>query len=148
MDSLISYLGEVKLELVDQSGKVVDLRVGKNRIVTTGLALSMARLSGSGNALTHIGIGSGTTATTPADTALETQLARQVFDNPGGTLSTSVALYYATIPAGTGTGTVSEAGLFNASSGGTMFSRIVFSPMTKSAGLSLVVSWTVTAAQL
>jgi len=52
--------------------------------------------------------------------------------------------YVATFGAGTGTGAVTEAGLFNAASGGTMLCRTVFPVVNKQSGDSMTVSWVVT----
>lgn len=141
----VKVTGSVDFKLLDADGNVVQRFRKDNLVVTLGLALMLSRLGGSGNALTHMGIGSGTTAPALANTDLETSIIRRVFDTPGGTLAGTSITFYCLFPAGVGTGTVSEAGLFNALSGGTMFSRIVFTPMTKSASLSLAASWTITA---
>jgi hypothetical protein len=52
--------------------------------------------------------------------------------------------YVATFPAGTGTGAVTEAGIFNASSSGTMLCRTVFPVVNKQSGDSMTITWTVT----
>ncbi len=53
-------------------------------------------------------------------------------------------MYVATFSAGEGTGAVTEAGIFNASTSGTMLCRTVFSVVNKAAGDTLQVTWTVT----
>ena len=141
----VKVVGSVDFKLLDRHGNIVGRVQKDNLVVTTGLALLLSRLGGSGNALTHLGIGSGTNAAALGDTDLQTSIIRRVFDTPGGTLAGTSITFYCLFPAGVGTGTVSEAGLFNALSGGTMFSRIVFTPMTKSASMSLAASWTITA---
>jgi hypothetical protein len=52
--------------------------------------------------------------------------------------------YAATFPAGTGTGAVVEAGIFNASSAGTMLCRTTFDVVNKGADDAMSVTWTVT----
>lgn len=141
----VKLVGSIDFKLLDKHGNVIKRVLKDNLVVTTGLALMLSRLGGSGNALTHMGIGSGTTAPTLANTDLQTSIVRRVFDTPGGTLAGTSITFYCLFPAGTGTGTITEAGLFNAVAAGTMFSRIVFDPMTKSASLSLAASWTITA---
>jgi hypothetical protein len=59
-------------------------------------------------------------------------------------VSTNTIEYVALFPAGTGTGTVTEAGVFNNSSGGTMLCRTVFGVVTKDAGDSMSITWTIT----
>jgi hypothetical protein len=87
-------------------------------------------------------IGSGTTAAAAGNTALGTELGRVSLTS--GTASAAVVTYVATFAAGTGTGAVTEAGLLNASSGGTMLCRTVFSVVNKGANDSMTVTWTVT----
>lgn len=139
----VTVTTKVVLELIDQDGNVVARREKSNKVVSAGLALLASRISGSGNALTHVGIGSGSTAPALGDTDLQTPLARRAFDSAGSVVGSTVT-FYTTIPAGTGTGTVTEAGLFNAAAAGTMFSRLVIDPVVKTAAMALVVSWAVT----
>jgi hypothetical protein len=49
-----------------------------------------------------------------------------------------------TYAAGTGTGAITEAGIFNASSSGTLLSHVVFSAINKGAADSLTITWTIT----
>jgi len=49
-----------------------------------------------------------------------------------------------TFGAGVGTGAVTEAGIFNASSAGTMLCRTTFSVINKAAADTLGITWTVT----
>ena len=52
--------------------------------------------------------------------------------------------YVASFGAGTGTGAITEAGLLNASSSGTLLCRTVFSVINKGANDTLGITWTVT----
>ena len=52
--------------------------------------------------------------------------------------------YTATFPAGTGTGAVVEAGILNASSGGTLLCRTVFSVVNKGANDAMTITWQIT----
>jgi hypothetical protein len=52
--------------------------------------------------------------------------------------------FIATVPAGTGTGAITEAGILNAGTAGTMLCRTVFSVVNKDAGDTLSITWTVT----
>jgi hypothetical protein len=45
---------------------------------------------------------------------------------------------------GVGTGAISEAGIFNASSGGTMLCRTVFPVVNKQASDTIAITWTIT----
>ena len=54
--------------------------------------------------------------------------------------------YVATFPAGTATAGLQEAGIFNASSAGTMLCRTVFAVINKGALDTLTITWKITVA--
>lgn len=93
-------------------------------------------------AMSHMAIGSGTTSAVVGDTALETELGRVSLTST--TVTNNSVAYVATFPAGTGTGAVTEAGILNASSSGTLLCRTVFSVINKGAADTLGITWTVT----
>lgn len=82
--------------------------------------------------LTHIGIGTGTTAVDASQTDLVAQVARESATY-AHTAGTKIFTMQASFPAGTGTGAITEAGLFNAATGATLFSRVVFAAINKGA---------------
>lgn len=140
----LSYRGEVDFILKDSSGKIKKKFTKKNLVVNTGLALGVARLIGVvSDALSHVALGTSTTAASNSQTGLITEIARVA--SSIATITTTSANdtieFTTTFPAGTATGALTEAGLFNASSAGVMFSRIVFSVTNKAAGDELVVVW-------
>ena len=113
--------GHLQIHLNDELVRDVD-----NLVVTTGKNLVASRLVGTTPAvMSHMAIGSGTTAAAAGNTALGTELGRVSLTS--GSASSAVVTYVATFAAGTGTGAVTEAGLLNASSSGTMLARTVFS---------------------
>ena len=90
-----------------------------NLVVTAGKGYVASRIKdASATAMSHMEIGSGSTAAAASDTALGSALGRVSLTSTN--VSSAVVTYVATFGAGTGTGAVTEAGLFNASSGGTM----------------------------
>ena len=115
-----------------------------NTIVTTGKNDIASLITGSGAAMTHMGVGTGTTGVVAGDTALETQVDRNGLVTSGGVASTNTVEFEAVWNAGDGTGALTEAGLFSASTGGTMLARTVFSVVNKSASDILTITWTVT----
>lgn len=130
--------GHLQIHLNDELVQDID-----NLVVTTGKNLVASRLVGtSSDVMSHMAIGSGTTAAAAGNTALGTELGRVSLTS--GSASSAVVTYVATFAAGTGTGAVTEAGLLNASSGGTMLCRTVFSVVNKGANDSMTVTWTVT----
>lgn len=114
-----------------------------NLVVTAGKGFAASRLVGVASAvMSHMAAGSGSTAAAAGDTALETELGRVALSS--GTASGAVATYSATFPAGTATGTLREAGILNAGSGGTLLCRTVFAAITKGASDAVAITWTVT----
>ena len=114
-----------------------------NLVVTAGKGYVASRIKdASATAMSHMEIGSGSTAAAASDTALGSALGRVSLTSTN--VSSAVVTYVATFGAGTGTGAVTEAGLFNASSGGTMLCRTVFSVVNKGSADSMTITWTVT----
>lgn len=135
--------GIVNVKLFGPDGKIKVEQTEKNLVVTTGLAHIVSRmLANTNSSMTHMAIGSGITAVTAADTTLETELAREAFTS--ATSVGSVITYVGTYAAGTGTGAVAEAGIFNNVSAGTMLNRVTFASINKGALDSMVVTWSLT----
>ena len=114
-----------------------------NLVVTAGKNYVASRMEGtSATAMSHMGIGTGSTAAAAGDTALGSEAARTALTST--TVTNNEVVYVDTFGAGTGTGAITEAGVFNASSGGTMLCRTVFSVVNKQADDSMTITWTVT----
>ena len=136
-------LGKLTIEVKDKDGKLKQREEVKNLVVDTGLAYIASRMKdASATAMSHMAIGSGSTAAAASDTALGSELGRVSLTST--TVSSAVVTYVATFAAGTGTGAVTEAALLNASSGGTMLCRTVFSVVNKGSADSMTITWTVT----
>ena len=114
-----------------------------NLVVTTGKNYVASRMKDTtAAAMSHMAVGSGSTAAAASDTALGNELDRQAL--PSTTVNNNTITYVATFGAGDGTGAVTEAGLFNASSGGSLLCRTVFSVVNKSSTDSMTITWVVT----
>ena len=114
-----------------------------NLVVTAGKGYVASRMKDtSATAMSHMAIGSGTTAAGASQTALVSELARTGLTST--TVSGADIVYVDTFAAGTGTGAVTEAAILNASSGGTMLCRTVFSVVNKGASDAMTITWTVT----
>ena len=123
------------------NGKVV--QEVDNIVVTAGKGYVASRMKdATATAMSHMAIGSGTTNPAAGDTALETELGRVALTST--TVSGAVVTYVATFAAGTGTGAVTEAGILNASSSGTLLCRTEFSVVNKGSSDSMTITWTVT----
>jgi hypothetical protein len=144
----IKMTGNLKLVLTDEHGNVKQEEEVKNLVVTVGknfIASSMAKTTtNSPAAMTHMEVGTGTTAAAAGDTTLQTAVASSRVTLTSTTVTTNNVAYVATFPAGTGTGALTEAGIFNASSSGTLLCRTVFSVINKGAADTLGITWTVT----
>tara|TARA_R100001163_G_C5056808_1_gene193302 strand:- start:821 stop:1252 length:432 start_codon:yes stop_codon:yes gene_type:complete len=115
-----------------------------NLVVTAGKGFVASRMAGtSANVMSHMAIGTGSTAASASDTALGSEAARTALTSTN--VSGAVVTYVDTFAAGTGTGAITEAAILNASSGGTMLCRTVFSVVNKGASDSMTITWTVTA---
>jgi hypothetical protein len=141
----IKMTGNLKLVLTDEHGNVKQEEEVKNLVVTVGKGFIASRMKdATATAMTHMEVGTGTTAAAVGDTALQTAVASSRVTLTSTTVTTNNVAYVATFPAGTGTGALTEAGLFNASSSGTMLCRTVFSVINKGAADTLGITWTVT----
>ena len=115
-----------------------------NLVVTAGKVWLMTLAqSGSGTPMSHMAVGTGTTAAAITDTILETENARVALTVAGGTRTNASISFEGVFPAGTGTATLTEAGILNAASTGTLLARTVFSAISKGASDSLTITWTV-----
>jgi hypothetical protein len=85
----------------------------KNLVVTSGKEWVAKRMAGQDSNMTHMAIGTGTTAAAAAQTALVTELERNAMTVSGGTVSANTIEYAATYAAGDGTGAITEAGIFD-----------------------------------
>lgn len=141
----IKMTGNLKLVLTDEHGNVKQEEEIKNLVVTVGKGFIASRMKdATATAMTHMEVGTGTTAAAVGDTALQTAVAASRVTLTSTTVTTNNVAYVATFPAGTGTGALTEAGLFNAASVGTMLCRTVFSVINKGAADTLGITWTVT----
>jgi hypothetical protein len=88
-------------------------------------------------------MGIGISATTPVigNTSLNNQIARVALDS--STVLGTIVTYSATFGPGVGTGSVVEAGVFNASSGGTMLCHTTFPVVNKDANETIVITWNI-----
>ena len=136
--------GQLNIVLRDKDGNVKEERTEKNLVVSAGLTFIASRMKdASVAAMTHMALGSGTTTEAAGQTDLVTLLgAREVLDST--TASSNTIAYVASFEAGDATGAVTEAGIFNAASSGTMLCRTKFSVVNKAADDTMAVTWTIT----
>lgn len=128
-----------------------------NLVVTTGKGFIASRMVGTTQAImSHMAIGTSSTGELAGDTALGAEL------TAGGgytgysraslsvaTASNNVVTYSANFPANNpsapaGGAVLREAGIFNASTAGTMLCRTTFPIVTKLPADALTITWTIT----
>lgn len=140
----VKVSGKVRLVLKDKNGKVKESREIKNLLVSSGLEFICSRMAGtSASVMSHMALGSGTTTPAAGQTDLVSILgSREALDST--TASSNTITYVSSFEAGDGTGAVTEAGIFNASSGGTMLCRTTFAEVNKEPDDTMSVTWTIT----
>jgi len=142
----VSVTGRVKIFM---NGELI--RDITNLVVTAGHGFIASRMgSASDTVMTHMAIGTGTTAAVIADTTLETESTRQALAVSGGTVSTNTVTYERTFAAddpdvtAPAVAAITEAGLFNDATTGTMLARTVFPVINKGETDVMTISWVVT----
>lgn len=140
--------GKVTIQLFDETGNKYFEHTQDNLVVLVGREWIAARMKDTGipAQITHMEIGQGTTAPVAGNTTIEipfTPQARVANSVAGGTVVSNTVTYTASFPAGVGTGAVTEAGLFNNNTAGTMLARIVFPVVNKVATDAMAISWSV-----
>jgi hypothetical protein len=138
----IKATGAVHIQLFDKSGAPKESQTIKNLVVTTGKEFIAARMVGTPAVMSHMAIGEDDTAAAVGDTALGDEAGRVALAS--ATSSGAVVTYTATFGAGTGTGAIVEAGIFNDGTTGTMLCHSVFPVVNKGDDDGMSITWTVT----
>lgn len=147
--------GLVTLRLCDRQGRLVHHQRQRNRIVTTGRRLVAQLFAGQvagvpPTAVSHMGVGTDDTAPSDADAALgAARDPRKVVSdvdyseiNDSGVERIRVRLTSVfDFAEANGTDPLQEAGIFTAETGGVMYNRVVFQPVTKTNAFQLTLLW-------
>ena len=150
MEETLKATGKLTIVLYDENGVVKETRECDNLVVTVGKGYVTSRMIGaSATVMGYMEVGTGTTAAAAGQTALVTVVSgsRTALTSSAQATSSTAndsVTYVATFAAGTGTGALTEAGIFNASSAGTLLCRTVFSVVNKGASDAMTITWTVT----
>ena len=127
--------------LIIEKNNVVVAEV-ENLVVTAGKNWVADRMNNANTVMTYMALGTGTTAAAAGNTTLVTELDRNALTST--TVLNNTIAYAATWAAGDATGAITEAGIFDAASGGDMLARTVFSVVNKGASDSITITWTIT----
>ena len=131
---------------------IINARTGEvlgvnNTVLTLGKEWIAQRCTGQVSTLvTHIAVGTSTTAVSVGQTALVAENARVALNAAGAVkpANKNVMRCEATFNAGVGTGALTEAGLFTAVSAGTCVARTVFAVKNKGVDDIFTVIWEIT----
>lgn len=134
--------GRVTIDMYDSAGMRFSRTEVNNTVVESGRTLLARLLAGGAGTVTHLAIGRGVVPPSAGDTALGDEVAR-VLAVPLP-VTTPEVVFRAVLPAGDGTGALSEVGLFTAPAGGELFSRATFPSITKQPWAVALISWTIT----
>jgi len=150
MEDKVGISGHINYVLKDENGNIKEEGSMPNLITTAGKAFIADQLSTTPGStkMTHMAIGTGTQAAAITDTTLAVANGAELDRNAvtSSTDSGAVLTVVGDWAAGDGTGAVTEAGIFNASSNGTLLCHSVFSAINKAAGDTLSLSWAITIA--
>ena len=137
-------LGHLQIYARHEDGRIEKVVDQKNLVTTVGLNLLRDLISGNGSAfITHAALGSGTTAPSLTDTALENEVIRKAVAVDISIGSGKVRFEWEIgKPEANSPGTISEAGLLTALSGGILVTHITFAPFNKTDKIELSCKWT------
>lgn len=142
----LTVKGRIRAE-VWRNGKLVDVREADNLIVNAGKAHLAGLLVGASgySPFRYVAVGTGTTTPSADDTALEQEITGGGLARGEGTISVNgnVATITKTWNV-TDTYGITEVGLFNASSGGTMYARATFAVVNVENGDTFTFTWQIT----
>jgi len=145
LENIFKVTGQVNIKLYDAQGNLKDERNTHNLVVTSGKQYIAGRMQGTSvpTVMGWMAIGTSTATPAVAQAVLTTEAGRVALASftSGGTAAVTAT---ATFPAGTGTGAITEAGIFNAVSAGTMLCRTTFPVVNKAAGDSIAITWIIT----
>lgn len=146
----MNIVGRLTVQARDRAGRLLDQTTANNSIMLTGRDL-VAKLFIHENigTVSHVAVGTGTAAVNPAD---NTALAAELFRKPLRTVDpvvdlvvvngTNIKVTLSTeLDFGEANGALTEAGLFNAPTGGVLYNRVVFPPINKTTDFKLALIW-------
>jgi len=139
--------GRVHFLIKDETGRVKVDEWHDNLVVTSGKNYIADQVGDRGLApMSHMAVGTGTTAAVAGDTALQAELDRNALTSitQGSGGDANKVDYVCDWAAGDGTGAITEAAIFNSAAAGTMLCRSVFPVKNKGAADTLSMTWVLT----
>jgi hypothetical protein len=145
MDENMQLHGSMTLLITRANGDIETVHKD-NIIVNVGfdfIADSIGKATSRPGVMAYIALGTGTTAAAATQTALVTEIDRNAATY-AHTAGTKTFTFTAAFAAGDATGAITESGVFNAATGGTMLDRVVFPVVNKGVDDSLTAVFTFT----
>lgn len=134
--------GELSIQKYNEHNRLVQEITVPNLVVDVGKQYVASRMAGTSAAvMSHMAVGSSGTPPASTDTILNSESGRVALGST--TVNGSTVSYSATFGTGVATGQVVEAGIFNASTGGTMLCHTVFPVINKDGNETIVITWNV-----
>jgi hypothetical protein len=148
IDGTLRVTGRLDIKLYDASGQLKDERQVDNLVVSAGKTWIAARMGATSlpNAMGYMALGTSQTTPGASDTTLGAQVGSAVALTSTTQTTNSVAYvctFGSSVPSASAN-TYYEAGIFNASTSGTMLAHSVFTGITKQATDTMTITWTVT----
>ena len=143
----VNAQGKLEIVLRDKDGNVKSVLNVPNLVVTVGKGYIASRIaSNAATVMSHMEVGTDATTPDATNTGLGFAVAssRTALNISGGTVTNTQIVYTAVFGAGVGSGALTEAGIFNASSLGSMLCRTTFPVVNKDVSDSLTISWKLT----
>ncbi len=154
MQETMDMQGRLRLLVEDRDGRIVVDRMHANRIVKSGRQLAAQLFAGVAGTppskVSHMAVGTGADAATDDQTALLAERDRNAVSAPlytelvdsSGIKRIKVSLQTVfDFGEANGGAPLREAGIFTAETGGTMYNRVVFDPVTKADTFKLTLIW-------
>lgn len=133
--------GKLNIIVKDKDGNIKLNFTTNNLVVNSGFSFIASRMEGtSSNVMSHMAVGTDNTAATLSQTSLIAEVERSSLSST--TVNQSDITYIATFDPSSEFD-LYEAGIFNASSGGTMLCRTTFPLITKTAEDTITINWTI-----
>lgn len=142
INDTLKAIGELQIILLDEYGNIKLNTTVPNLVVTTGKNVIASRLAGNTtSAMTHMAIGSSSITPALSQTSLSVEVARAALISATSTLN---EVYYTCTFGPSSIMTITEAGILNAASGGSMLSRTIFPVVNKGVSDTLTINWKIT----
>lgn len=139
----INAIGSLKIELFNELGILVQEYLVKNLVVSTGKNWIVSRMGGNTSGImSHMNLGTGTTVPAVTDIDLVAPLTRTLLQS--SVITDNTISHVCNFGPGVNTGAITEAGIFNAATAGTMLNRTTFAVVNKSIADTVIITWNIT----